>query len=105
MKFTTAHYLTPGGQMIERSVGQSRERRGGLEPDFPIEQTDSEKLETARLLSQMEYPPPYRARAIEVLEVEAAPETDAPIEAAISLLRGQPVPRKIASKESSKERD
>ncbi|MEE2711383.1 MAG: S41 family peptidase [Planctomycetota bacterium] len=41
MKITTAHYFTPAGRCIERSIGlrRDRQRRGGLVPDVSVRMT------------------------------------------------------------------
>jgi carboxyl-terminal processing protease len=41
MKITTAHYFTPAGRCIERSIGlgRDRHRRGGVVPDVAVRMT------------------------------------------------------------------
>lgn len=90
LKLTTAHYVTPAGRCIERSLALpgGMGRRGGLLPDIPIPLDDEERLWALRIAERRRYLPFVR-RLLE--EETPRPEgfRDRHLEAALDVLQGR----------------
>jgi len=93
MKLTTAHYFTPSGRCIERSIGlgQVRRRRGGLVPDVgvrlsPSLRTVEQRRAWYRRLDGHRQRGRYALRVRQILEQEEPAFDDRHLKAAIALL-------------------
>lgn len=93
MKITTAHYFTPAGRCIERSIGLGlgRHRRGGVVPDVTVRMTPtfsstSERDEWYRELGQHRQLGRYAMRVRKILREERPAFDDQHVKAAVSLL-------------------
>ncbi len=91
LKITTAHYYTPSGRCIERSVGLGEDRKdaGGILPDVSVSTTDAEDL---AIFTRLE-----RQRALEdqadAGASGAADDSDGKdlaLETAMRILKGEP---------------
>lgn len=93
MKLTTAHYFTPSGRCIERSIGLGRDerRRGGLIPDVPVRMSPSLRTRADRAawysrLNAHRQRGRYDPRVRKILEEEEPAFDDRHMTAAIALL-------------------
>ncbi|MEQ8766120.1 MAG: S41 family peptidase [Planctomycetota bacterium] len=99
VKLTTAAYYTPAGRAIERQIGvaESNGRRGGLIPDvtFPVDTREMQRI--WRQMLWLDIPAEVRDEALDRYRARAEDPSiyetvsDRQIEAAIELLRGEPV--------------
>ncbi len=93
LKLTTAHYFTPAGRSIERSIGldRSRRHRGGIEPDVLVKMTprlasDQERQEWYGRMGMHRQRGRYAPRVRRILrDQETDPFEDLQLEAALAL--------------------
>ncbi|MEW6743457.1 MAG: S41 family peptidase [Planctomycetota bacterium] len=98
LKLTTAHYVTPAGQRIEKIVDHEEDERGGLEPDFEIALGPEETLrKLAYRFEEQRVPPEYRDAVLKLLGREPVAFEDRQLEAALALLRGEPLVRDVTA--------
>lgn len=96
MKITTAHYFTPAGRCIERSIGlgRDRQRRGGIVPDVFVRMTPTfrdhhDRDRWYRALGQHRQRGRYAPAVRKILREEQPPFDDLHKKAAVSLLSAQ----------------
>ncbi|NRA95750.1 MAG: S41 family peptidase [Planctomycetes bacterium] len=91
MKITTAHYFTPAGRCIERSIGRDRHRRGGVLPDVAVRMTPTFSSARDRDAWYLEFKQHrqlgrYAMRVRKILREERPAFEDQHLKAAVSLL-------------------
>ncbi|MFO0983457.1 MAG: S41 family peptidase [Planctomycetota bacterium] len=103
LKLTTAEYVTPGGQHIERHIAQSEASRGGLKPDYEVALgADLDALRER--FEQQRIPDEFRAQVLQMMKATVPQVDDQQLAAAIKLLRGEPVFRDLTVRPELPER-
>lgn len=99
IKFTTAHYFTPAGRCLERSVGLGAggARRGGLRPDLTVAIEETRRQTCDRHRDRLRYDPSVQ-RLLDEEPSRRLPDgfADPQIAAALALLRGEAAPDREA---------
>jgi carboxyl-terminal processing protease len=96
LKLTTAEYVTPGGQHLDRKVGQHVGTLAGLRPDYDVPlKTDMRNLEKAFEIQRI--PAEFRTRVLEMLGTTVVTFEDNQLDAAVRLLHGEPIFRDLSA--------